>query len=86
MRDAGLALGLALFALRDTITLFLSPTDLEARVARGEILPTTSVRIGGLVKDGSVQRVEPHGIRFIVTDTAHDIPVTYERRAAGSVS
>lgn len=74
----GLALGLALFALRDTITLFLSPTDLDARMARGEILPTTSVRIGGLVKDGSVQRVEPHGVRFLVTDTAHDVPVSYD--------
>lgn len=74
----GLALGLALFALRDTITLFLSPTDLDARMARGEILPTTSVRIGGLVKEGSVQRVEPHGVRFLVTDTAHDVPVSYD--------
>lgn len=74
----GLALGLALFALRDTITLFLSPTDLDARMARGEILPTTSVRIGGLVKEGSVQRIEPHGVRFIVTDTAHDVAVSYD--------
>lgn len=74
----GLALGLALFALRDTITLFLSPTDLDARMARGEILSTTSVRIGGLVKEGSVQRVEPHGVRFLVTDTAHDVPVSYD--------
>ena len=74
----GLALGLALFALRDTITLFLSPTDLDARMARGEIPRTTSVRIGGLVKDGSVQRVEPHGVRFLVTDTAHDVPVSYD--------
>ena len=74
----GLAIGLALFALRDTITLFLSPTDLDARIARGEILPTTAVRIGGLVKDGSVERVGPHGIRFVVTDTAHDVPVSYD--------
>ena len=49
MATLALALGLALFALRDTITLFLSPTDLDARIARGEISPTTSVRIGGLV-------------------------------------
>lgn len=78
MATLALALGLALFALRDTITLFLSPTDLDARIARGEISPTTSVRIGGLVKEGSLQRVEPHGVRFIVTDTAHDIAVSYE--------
>ena len=73
-----LAVGLALFALRDTITLFLSPTDLGARIARGDITPTTSVRIGGLVKEGSVRRVEPHGIEFVVTDTAHDVAVSYD--------
>ncbi len=78
MATLALALGLALFALRDTITLFLSPTDLDARMARGEISPMTSVRIGGLVKEGSVQRFEPHGVRFIVTDTAHDVAVSYD--------
>lgn len=71
------AVGLALFALRDTITLFLSPSDLDARLSRGEITAATPVRVGGLVKDGSVARLEPHGIRFVMTDTAHDIPVTY---------
>ena len=72
-----MAVGLALFALRDTITLFLSPSDLATRLAHGDITPATPVRIGGLVKDGSVVRVEPHGIRFVVTDTANDVPVAF---------
>ena len=78
MATLGLALGLALFALRDTITLFLSPSDVVARLRRGEITATTPVRIGGLVKDGSIERIEPHGIRFVITDTAHDVPVSYD--------
>ena len=42
----GLALALALFALRDNIALFLSPSDLDARMARGEIALGAAVRIG----------------------------------------
>ena len=35
-------------------------------------------RIGGLVKEGSIQRqADGVTIRFIVTDTEHDIPVDY---------
>ena len=73
----GLSVGLALFALRDTITLFLSPSDLQARVANGTVDASTSIRIGGLVQEGSIERFEPHGVRFIVTDTANNVRVSY---------
>lgn len=73
-----LALALSLFALRDNIALFLSPTDLDARLARGEIAPGAAVRIGGLVKEGSIERGPDRAIRFVVTDTAHDVSVAYK--------
>ena len=73
----GVSVGLALFALRDTITLFLSPSDLQARVADGTITASTPIRIGGLVQEGSIVRVEPHGVRFVVTDTANTVRVDY---------
>ena len=73
----GFAAALALFALRDTITLFMSPSDLEARVASGEVNAAMPIRIGGLVQEGSIERIEPHGVRFIVTDTANHIRVSY---------
>ena len=78
MATLALAVGLALFALRDTITLFLSPSDLDARLSRGEITAMTAVRIGGLVKDGSVMRDGAHGISFVVTDGAHEVRVAYD--------
>ena len=69
----GLAAGLALTALEDNIVFFRSPSELAAKPAPvGEAL-----RIGGLVREGSVTR---DGLRaaFQVTDMAHDINVSYE--------
>ena len=42
----GLAAGLVLFALKDSIVFFNSPTD----VAEKRVLPGARIRLGGLVK------------------------------------
>ncbi|MEE2527065.1 cytochrome c maturation protein CcmE [Hyphobacterium sp. HN65] len=67
------AIGLALFALRDAIVLFYSPTEVAASPpAIGE-----RIRIGGLVEDGSVELPSSGGARFTVTDGAATIRVSY---------
>ena len=69
-----LAVGLVLNALNGSIVFFNSPTDIaEKHVAAG-----TRVRVGGLVKDGSVQRGDNLRIRFEVTDGKNNVPVTYQ--------
>lgn len=68
----GLAAALALSALRDTIVFFHSPSEIVAKT----IEPGTRIRIGGLVKDGSVQR-NGLEVRFAVTDGNADLAVTY---------
>ena len=69
-----LAVGLVLNALSGAIVFFNSPTDIkEKHIAVG-----TRVRIGGLVKDGSVQRGDNMRIRFEVTDGKSDVPVTFQ--------
>jgi cytochrome c-type biogenesis protein CcmE len=69
-----LAVGLVLNALSGAIVFFNSPSDIkEKHVAAG-----TRVRIGGLVKDGSVQRGDNMRIRFEVTDGKNDVPVTFQ--------
>lgn len=69
-----LATGLVLNALSGAIVFFNSPTDIkEKHIAAG-----TRVRIGGLVKDGSVQRGDNMRIRFEVTDGKSDVPVTFQ--------
>ena len=73
---AGLALsaGLVLSAFQKNLVFFFTPTQ----VAANEAPVGKSFRIGGLVEKGSVKR-EADGVtvRFVVTDTAKSIPVTY---------
>jgi cytochrome c-type biogenesis protein CcmE len=77
----GLSLGvlaisaaLVLSALRDSIVFFNSPTDIaEKHIAAG-----TRIRVGGLVKPGSLQRGDSLQIRFEVTDGKSDIAVRYQ--------
>ena len=69
----GLALGLVLFALTETITYFKSPSDVVS-----EAVPAGQrFRLGGLVKDGSVKRGEGLDVQFAVTDTLQSINVVY---------
>jgi cytochrome c-type biogenesis protein CcmE len=69
----GVAAALVLFALRDSIVFFNSPTDVvEKRIAAG-----TRIRLGGLVKEGTLARGDNLLVRFEVTDGNRSIPVTY---------
>jgi len=65
---------LVLSALRDSIVFFSSPTD----VAEKRPAPGTRMRIGGLVKPGSIERGDNLLMRFAVTDGKTDIPVRYQ--------
>ena len=69
-----LAVALVLSAMRSSIVFFQSPSDLvEHKLAAG-----TRIRIGGLVKPGSIERGDNLRIRFEVTDGKSDIPVQYQ--------
>jgi cytochrome c-type biogenesis protein CcmE len=70
----GVAVGLVLSAMSNSIVFFQSPTD----VVEHHLAPGTRIRIGGLVKPGSVQKSDNLRIRFAVTDGKHDIPVRYQ--------
>ena len=68
----GVAAALTLSALEDTLVFFYSPTELEAKhVPQGR-----SVRVGGLVEQGSVNRAAGE-VKFRVTDTAKAVDVVY---------
>ena len=70
----GIASALVLNAFNSNLVFFFSPTQVLAHEAPRD----RSFRIGGLVEQGSLQR-EPTGltIRFVVTDLAKRVPVTY---------
>jgi cytochrome c-type biogenesis protein CcmE len=63
------AIGLVLFAMRDSIVFFYSPSE----VGEMGIAPGTRFRLGGLVETGSVVRGEGTTIRFAVTDRAKTV-------------
>jgi cytochrome c-type biogenesis protein CcmE len=69
-----IAAALVLSALSSSIVFFNSPSD----VAEKHIAPGTRIRIGGLVKQGSVQRGDDLRIKFDVTDGKSDIVVRYQ--------
>ena len=69
----GIAVGLVLYAMRDSIVFFYSPSD----IAKMEITPGQRIRLGGLVETGSVKRDEGTTVRFAVTDGAEVLPVTF---------
>jgi len=61
----GAAAGLVLYAFQSNLVFFFSPRD-------------RAFRIGGLVQTGSLKRgAEGLAVQFVVTDTAHSIPVAY---------
>ena len=69
----GGAVGMSLYALRDTIVFFYGPSEYAAKAP-----PTgTRLRIGGLVEAGSFKREGGGRVVFAVTDTRHDVRVTY---------
>jgi cytochrome c-type biogenesis protein CcmE len=69
----GLAAGLVLYALSDTITFFHTPSDL----AETGVQPGQRIRLGGMVEDGSVKRGPGTMTTFSVTDQIGSITVSY---------
>jgi cytochrome c-type biogenesis protein CcmE len=71
----GIIAALVLNALNSNIALYITPTDVVAgKTPQGQVF-----RIGGLVKEGSLQR-QADGVTmaFVITDTAKDITVNYK--------
>ena len=64
---------LVLGALRDNIVFFYTPSE----ISQSKLTSGQSLRLGGLVKDGSV-KIEGMKSVFIVTDGTVDITVKYD--------
>lgn len=69
-----IATGLTLLALRENINLFFSPSQ----IVEGTAPSNTTIRLGGMVVAGSVQRGDNLGVTFVLTDLAEQVTVTYE--------
>lgn len=65
---------LTVFAFRQSIVFFHTPSD----IAKSGVTPGTRIRLGGLVKEGSVKRGQGTHVDFAVTDTIETINVTFD--------
>ena len=70
----GAAAGIALYALSDSIVFFYSPTE----VVQKAVLPGARLRVGGLVKADSLNKLSGENVAFVVTDGANDLRVAYQ--------
>ncbi len=66
----GCAVGLGLYAMKDSLSLFLTP----AEIAEKNLAPGARLRVGGLVETGSVVRAQDR-LKFNVTDGTKSVAV-----------
>lgn len=69
----GFAAVIALYALKDNIVFFYSPSEVTEKAVQ----PGARMRVGGLVKPESVAKAEGGQVSFVVTDGSHDLAVSY---------
>jgi cytochrome c-type biogenesis protein CcmE len=71
---SAVTVGLVLYAFNEGLNAFFTPTE----IAEGKAADSRNVRIGGMVKEGSVVRErESTHVEFIATDFFADVPVSY---------
>jgi len=70
-----LAMALILRALNENINLYFTPTQ----ITTAKVPAHHTMRVGGMVKAKTVHRSsEGLGVRFVLTDFKHEIPVRYK--------
>lgn len=66
-------IGLVLFALRQNINLFYTPSELNKLTVK----PTSRIRVGGMVRNGSLKSHDNLKVVFIITDYSQDLEIVY---------
>lgn len=64
---------LVMFALKDEIVFFYTPSDI---LTDGKAAPGQRIRLGGLIENGSIRR-DGQNVTFVVTDTDREMTVSY---------
>ena len=69
---------LILWALRDNIVFFYSPTEIQQKINIKEINEMSKLRLGGMVKESSIKQLNDGSINFIITDFNKEMIVFYK--------
>ena len=74
LAGVGVATAFALQAFQSNLLYYYSPTQ----IAAGEVPDSSAIRVGGLVREGSVARAPGSmEVRFTLTDYGNDVVVSY---------
>lgn len=73
---AGVLGVVAVSGLSDSLVYYRTPSEVRQSPEPGRL------RLGGMVETGSVVR-QGATLRFVLTDGAHDVPVTFDGRTTG---
>jgi len=69
---------LILWALRDNIVFFYSPSEIQQKINLKEIDEMSKLRLGGMVKESSIEQLNDGSINFIITDFDREMVVFYK--------
>ena len=69
---------LILWALRDNIVFFYSPSEIQQKINLKEIDEMSKLRLGGMVKESSIEQLSNGSINFIITDFDREMVVFYK--------
>ena len=69
---------LILWALRDNIVFFYSPSEIQQKISLQEINEMSKLRLGGMVKESSIKQLNDGSINFIITDFDREMVVFYK--------
>jgi len=69
---------LILWALRDNIVFFYSPSEIQQKISLKEIDEMSKLRLGGMVKESSIEQFNDGSINFIITDFDREMVVFYK--------
>ena len=69
---------LILWALRDNIVFFYSPSEIQQKIRLKEIDEMSKLRLGGMVKESSIEQFNDGSINFIITDFDREMVVFYK--------
>ena len=69
---------LILWALRDNIVFFYSPSEIQQKIGLKEIDEMSKLRLGGMVKESSIEQFNDGSINFIITDFDREMVVFYK--------
>ena len=72
-----LALIFVISNFRDNIVFFYSPSEMQMLEVQNKI-KNRQIRVGGLVKEGSVKKIDAITTEFIITDLKHELKIHHK--------